>query len=78
MPKVLVTYTEHAPRRMEEREIDQRLVELTLAQPDHVFADAEGKPVAERTFRSGRMRVVSIDRLDSGGWHRHVITVMWR
>jgi hypothetical protein len=63
---------------MREREIEQLLVELTLARPDRVFADAEGKPVAERTFRSGTMRVVYIDRLDSGGWHRHVITVMWR
>lgn len=78
MPNVLVTYTEHALRRMREREVDQKHVELTLAKPHRVFADAEGKPVAERTFRFGTLRVVYVDRLDAGGRHRHVVTVMRR
>jgi len=47
------------------------------------FADAasigsQGNPIAERTFNSGTIRVVYIDRLDPDGWHRHVMTVMWR
>ena len=78
MPNVLVTYTEHAQIRMRERDIDQWLVELTLARPHRVLEDAEGKPIAERRFRSGTLRVVYVDRIDAGGWHRHVITVIWR
>jgi hypothetical protein len=78
MPNVLVTYTEHALTRMRERDIDQRLVEMTLAKPHRVFEDAEGKPIAERRFRSGTLRVVYVDRIDAVGWHRHVIAVIWR
>jgi Domain of unknown function (DUF4258) len=78
MPNALVTYSEHAMRRMQERGIPQRQGELTLANPDRVFIGVQGKPIAERMFNSGTIRVVYIDRLDPAGWHRHVITVMWR
>jgi len=63
---------------MQERKISQRHVELTLATPDRVVIGAQGNPIAERTFISGTIRVVYIDRLDPAGWHQHVITVMWR
>jgi hypothetical protein len=78
MPNALVTYSTHAIRRMHERGIQERFVELTLATPDRVFIGAQSHPIAEKTFRSGRIRVVYIDRLDPGGRHRHVITVMWK
>jgi hypothetical protein len=78
MPRVLVTYSAHALRRMRERGIPQRFVEQTLAAPDRMFIGVQGHPMAEGAFGFGTMRVVFVDRLDSGGRQRHVITVMWR
>lgn len=78
MPKALVTYSTHAYGRIKERGISVQLVELALAKPDRVFIGSQGNPIAERTFQAGTIRVVYVDRLDSAGRHRHVITVMWK
>jgi hypothetical protein len=78
MPKPLVTYSAQAIRRMQERGILQRLVELALARPDRTFIGMQGNSISEKVFKSGTIRVVYIDRLDFAGRQRHVITVMWK
>ncbi|MEA2524024.1 MAG: hypothetical protein QOF73_1251, partial [Thermomicrobiales bacterium] len=76
MAIAVVTYSQHARDRMDERSISKGQVERTIAQPDRLTYEGS-KLVAERRTSAGNtIRVVYVERLTDDGTAAHVVTVI--